>query len=68
MPAGVYKLCAAMMPTRKKGKRKMNGKELSQYRKLVELVIRQGADGKTVVEQLKLLRKMYFATMKGGQE
>lgn len=46
----------------------MNGKELSQYRKLVELVITQGADGKTVAEQLKLLRKMYFATMKGGQE
>lgn len=52
----------------KKENKKMNGKELSQYRKLVELVITQGADGKTVAEQLKLLRKMYFATMEGGRE
>ena len=46
----------------------MNGKELGQYRKLVELVIKQGTDGKTVVQQLAWLRKAYFAMMKGDRE
>ena len=59
-----------MMPTRKKRKNKMNGKELRTYEQLMELVIKQGASGQTLMDELILLARMRAAyqTMKGGQE
>ena len=45
----------------KKEKPNMNGKELRTYEKLMELVIKQGATGRELMDQLLMLARMKAA-------
>lgn len=49
------------MYTKTKGEQIMNGKELRTYEKLMELVMKQGATGQELMDQLLMLARMKTA-------